>query len=113
MPANKVKAIRERQARRALATLEIVLKFCGALTKEQLDTLNRRGRSIGPIKRGDAFFMRKGWWQTGERKPIRAQKEFQIWERSKSTVCSNPESRTGKEEEEGEVVFTREKEDQW
>jgi len=75
------------------------------LTKEQLDTLNRRGRSIGTIKRGDAFCMRKGWWQTGERKRIRAQQELQIWERSKPTVSSNPESRAGNEEEEGE--------DQW
>ena len=32
VPANKVKAIRERQARRALATLEIVLKFYRTLT---------------------------------------------------------------------------------
>ena len=32
VPANKVKAIRERQARRALATLDTVLKFYRALT---------------------------------------------------------------------------------
>ena len=32
MPANKVKTIRERQAQRALATLEIVLKFYRSLT---------------------------------------------------------------------------------
>lgn len=32
VPTNKVKAIRERQARKALATLDTVLKFYRALT---------------------------------------------------------------------------------
>ena len=50
---------------------------------EGRDTTHKKmlkiGRIMQTLKKGQRVCMKKGWWQTGERKPIKARNEYTLW----------------------------------